>query len=94
MAAVAAIVVSCIAESPETLVNGHAVDFGTYTEQFQTRSEVKRAIPDGGSMGVYAYLHDNSNWTTAEAANKLRPTSCGTSRLPIMPTVTRSSTAR
>ena len=49
------------------------MDFGTYTEQFQTRSEVKRAIPDGGSMGVYAYLHDNSNWTTAEAANKLTP---------------------
>lgn len=65
MAAVAAIVVSCIAESPETPVNGHAVDFGTYTEQFQTRSEVKRAIPDGGSMGVYAYLHDNSTWLTA-----------------------------
>ena len=65
MAAVAAIVVSCIAESPETPVNGHAVDFGTYTEQFQTRSEVKRAIPDGGSMGVYAYLHDNSTWLKA-----------------------------
>ena len=73
MAAVAAIVVSCIAESPETPVNGQVVDFGTYTEQFQTRSEVKRAIPDGGSMGVYAYLHDNSNWAAAEAANKLTP---------------------
>jgi hypothetical protein len=73
MAAVAAIVVSCIAESPETPVNGHAVDFGTYTEQFQTRSEVKRAIPDGGSMGVYAYLHDNSTWAADEAANKLTP---------------------
>jgi len=73
MAAVAAIVVSCIAESPETPVNGHAVDFGTYTEQFQTRSEMKRAIPDGGSMGVYAYLHDNSTWSADEAVNKLTP---------------------
>ena len=58
-----------------------AVGFGSYTEQFQTRgSDVQRAIPDGGSMGVYAYYHDGSTWADdADAlsldasANKLLP---------------------
>lgn len=58
-----------------------AVGFGSYTEQFQTRgSDVQRAIPDGGSMGVYAYYHDGSTWADdADAlsldasANKLMP---------------------
>jgi hypothetical protein len=47
------------------------VDFGSYTEQFQTRGgELKRAIPDGGSMGVYAYYHDGSLWATDAANNQ------------------------
>ncbi len=46
------------------------VGFGIYTEQFQTRAaqEVK-AIADGGSMGIYAYLHDNGTWTDAATPN-------------------------
>ena len=58
-----------------------AVGFGSYTEQFQTRSsDVQRAIPDGGSMGVYAYYHDGSTWAADvnalsldASANKLLP---------------------
>ena len=61
-----------------------AVGFGSYTQQFTTRSgseqtrggqeqtrsqeltrgEALRTIPEGGSMGVYAYLHNDCLWST------------------------------
>jgi len=71
---------SCGNEGPDlSEQNLRAVGFGSYTEQFQTRGgeeatltrgEVKRAIPDGGSMGVYAYYHDGSRWATDEENNQ------------------------
>jgi hypothetical protein len=63
---------ACVNEGPD-LSEQHqrAVGFGSYTEQFQTRGgELKRAIPDGGSMGVYAYYHDGSLWATDAANNQ------------------------
>ena len=73
---------ACVNEGPD-LSEQHqrAVGFGSYTEQFQTRSsDVQRAIPDGGSMGVYAYYHDGSTWAADanalsldDSANKLLP---------------------
>ena len=63
---------SCTVESELPQAdNQRAVGFGSYTEQFQTRGgELKRAIPDGGSMGVYAYYHDGSLWATDAANNQ------------------------
>ena len=60
-----------------------AVGFGSYTEQYTTRGNAAQvysqpaptrggevyAIPDGGSLGVYAYYHDESGWLTAPATN-------------------------
>ncbi len=53
--------------------NLRAVGFGSYTEQFTTRGEVKGAIPDSGSIGIYAYYHDDSNWAADAAANRITP---------------------
>ena len=65
---------SCTFDTAEESVAGQqAVGFGSYTEQFSTRSEVNRSIPDGGSMGIYAYLHDNSNWNSDKTAGTLAP---------------------
>ena len=63
---------ACVNEGPDlSEQNQRAVGFGSYTEQFQTRGgELKRAIPDGGSMGVYAYYHDGSLWATDAANNQ------------------------
>ena len=60
---------SC-AEEDDAQLEQRAVGFGTYTEQFQTRGELRGAIPDGGSMGVYAYLHDNALWATDAENNQ------------------------
>ena len=63
---------ACGNEGPD-LSNQHlrAVGFGSYAEQFQTRGgELKRAIPNGGSMGVYAYYHNGSLWATDAANNQ------------------------
>lgn len=60
---------ACSQEGPDLQQAQRAVGFGSYTEQFVTRSEVKGAIPDGGSIGVYAYLHDgDANATGAWSA--------------------------
>jgi len=61
---------ACSNESGESQQVQRAVGFGTYTEQFQTRGELRGAIPDGGSMGVYAYLHDNALWATDAENNQ------------------------
>ena len=52
---------------------GRAVGFGVYTQQFQTRAttpnEITKSIADGESIGVYAYLHDNTRWPNESAGN-------------------------
>lgn len=53
--------------------NLRAVGFGSYTEQFTTRGEVKGAIPDSTSIGIYAYYHDDSNWAADAAASRITP---------------------
>lgn len=68
----ALVLAACGNEGPD-LSEQHlrAVGFGSYAEQFQTRGgELKRAIPNGGSMGVYAYYHDGKLWATDAANNQ------------------------
>ena len=61
---------ACSNESGESQQVQRAVGFGTYTEQFQTRGELRGAIPDGGSMGVYGYYHDGALWATDAVNNQ------------------------
>lgn len=62
----------CSAEGPDLSQQvPQAVSFSSYTEQFQSTrgGEIHNFIPDGGSIGVYAYLHDNSTWNDAATPN-------------------------
>ena len=61
---------ACSNEEGESQQEQRAVGFGTYTEQFQTRGELRGAIPDGGSMGVYGYYHDGALWATDAENNQ------------------------
>lgn len=61
---------ACSQEESERQLEQRAVGFGTYTEQFQTRGELRGAIPDGGSMGVYGYYHDGALWATDAVNNQ------------------------
>ena len=50
-----------------------AIGFDYYTAQAVTRAdgakEVVRAIPSGGTIGVYAYYHQDSRWSAAAKPN-------------------------
>lgn len=53
---------------------GVPIGFDSYTTQTVTRAqEVERAIPNGGSIGVYAYYHDgvdtDGQWTDDSSPN-------------------------
>ena len=53
---------------------GVPIGFDSYTAQTVTRAqEVERAIPNGGSIGVYAYYHDgvdtDGQWTDGSSPN-------------------------
>ena len=61
---------ACSNEECESQQVRRAVGFGTYTEQFTTRGELRGAIPDRGSMGVYGYYHDGCRWATDAANNQ------------------------
>ena len=60
----------CTQESDAPLQQQRAIGFGSYTERFVTRGEVKGAIPNGGSIGVYAYYHDGCLWATDAENNQ------------------------
>ncbi len=61
--------IACNNEGPDLSQQAQRpVTFSTFTGQFQTRgAEDLKTFPDGGSMGIYAYYHENSNWA-ADAA--------------------------
>lgn len=63
---------ACTAE--ETQVNStHPITFTSYTSQPVTRADSAllafNTIPAGRSIGVYAYLHDNTIWSDAATPN-------------------------
>lgn len=66
----ATVLMGCGNEGPDLRESErHPVGFDTYTEKIPTRAEVVQAIPEGGSIGVYAYYHDDGRWTTDAANN-------------------------
>lgn len=69
---------ACSSEGPDVQVQKQRpVDFGAYTARFLTRGgdagttrTAVSAIPNDKSIGVYAYYHDESLWSTKAGFNE------------------------